>query len=109
LSNQRKKSGLFDIFNDFCPDLTVPAEDPEDRLLRGPSASFRSGIPDNLSLILPSSSEIDFIDLNGAREDVRDILCQDHSNFKKCPEHSLLVKTGLFNNRIFCVPSETGG
>jgi len=100
LSDQREKCVFIDIFDDFCPDLTIPAEDPEDWLLRCAPASFGSGIPDNFPFILPGSSEIGFINLDRAGEDIRDILCQDHPNFQKCTEHSLLVETGLFNNRI---------
>jgi hypothetical protein len=96
--DQQEKSGFIDIFDNYCPYLNVPAEDAEDGLLRSSSAMFSPNIPDNLPFILPHSSEIGFINLDCAGEDVRYILREDHSDFEKCPEHSLLIETGLFNN-----------
>jgi hypothetical protein len=74
LSNQREECGFIDIFDDFCPDLPVPSEDPKDRLLRCSPASFGSRFPDNLPFILPGFSEIGFINLDRSGEDVRYIL-----------------------------------
>lgn len=58
LRDQRKKCRLIDNFDDFCPVLTVPAEDPDDRLLRSTSASFRNRFVQQLNLhFVPSETD----------------------------------------------------
>lgn len=77
---QWEKSGPINIFDNFSPNLAVPAEDPIDRLFRGPNASFCSSIPDNFPFILPVPSRAGFSNVKHAGKDIRNIRCRDHAN-----------------------------
>ena len=84
----------------LCPYQTVPAENAEDGLLRGTPASPCAGIPYHLSFIPPYSSKVGFIHLHRTGEDLGHVLGEDHPDLCECPEHSLLIKSGLFNDGV---------
>jgi len=85
---QRLDGSCFYIIHHFCPNGTVPAEDPEYWLLLRSSPSFGSLIPNHLSFIPPLTSEIGLIDLDSTGEDVRDILGEYLPDDSKSSENS---------------------
>jgi hypothetical protein len=76
------------IIRHFCPNGTVPREDPESRLLPCSSPSFGSLIPHNFSFIPPLISKVDFVDLNSTGEDGRDIFGEYMPDDSKSLENS---------------------
>jgi len=98
--DQGEEGALINFIDDFGPDLPVPAEDPEDGLLRGPPPSPGSCIPNHLPFIPPGSTEVCFIHLHRTGEGLRHFPGEDQPDLCECPEHSLLVKPGLFDDGI---------
>ena len=100
LRDQGKECVFIHLIDDLSPDLAVPAENPEDGLLRGPPASPGSPIPHNLPLVPPCTSEVGFIDLYGARKNLWNLPRKDHPDPCERPEYSLFFESGLLDNGI---------
>ena len=78
-------TGLY-VVHDFGPDGSVTTEDPEDRLLPGPSPPFCTLIPDDFPLVLPLPTEVGFIYLDRTGEDLRDITGKSSTDGGKSPQ-----------------------
>jgi hypothetical protein len=73
--DQREKSELIDIFDDFSPKPGCSCRESRRLVASRSPASFGSSIPENLSFILPGSSKVGFD---------RPLPCR-----RRCPEYLL--------------------
>jgi hypothetical protein len=100
LAYQRVEGSCFYVVHHFCPDGTVPTEDPGYWLLRCSSPSFGSLIPDHLSFIPPLTSGIVFIDLDNTEKDIWNIFGENLPDDRESSENSFPFNRGSKRDRL---------